>query len=323
MQIFLRKLLLLAASSTGRAALSFTCTGDMNCSLNGRCQNGACACDPGWRGVDCGVLNLGPVPDRPKVGSGQIYPLPMANTSSWGGGVVFRDGKYHLYVSEMANHCGLKTWQTNSFIRHAAADAVDGPYVPQGTVVRAWSHNAMPWVTPDGYIAVWHIGNGVLPSGRNLTTGCVNGTTPVHPSNPRAISTTSLAPVHQIPYSSSPNGPWKMMNLTCAQDGGRTGPCTIDNPTPVSLANGTTLLAHRKRGPATGPQFGILVAPHWSGPYRNLSSIPPPGDEPGGCEDGFLLLGQRGKGGSDGDGDGGIHLLCHCNGMHGYPTNHG
>jgi hypothetical protein len=55
--------------------------------------------------------------------------------------------------------------------------------------------------------------------------------------------------------------------------------------------------------------------------------VPPPGDEPGGCEDGFLFLGQRGKGrrdedgdgDGDGDGDVGVHLLCHCNGVQGYP----
>ena len=43
-------------------ALSAGCSTDMDCSLNGLCQSGACACDKGWGGTDCGVLNLGPAP---------------------------------------------------------------------------------------------------------------------------------------------------------------------------------------------------------------------------------------------------------------------
>jgi hypothetical protein len=86
----------------------------MGCSLNGICGNASstgsgaahqCRCDDGWTGPDCGALNLGPTSSN-AVGSGRIYPPPASNTSSWGGGVVFRDGSYHLYVSEMAGHCG-------------------------------------------------------------------------------------------------------------------------------------------------------------------------------------------------------------------------
>ena len=42
--------------------ISVGCIIDMDCSLNGLCQSGACACDKGWGGTDCGVLNLGPAP---------------------------------------------------------------------------------------------------------------------------------------------------------------------------------------------------------------------------------------------------------------------
>ena len=83
--------------------------------------------------------------------------------------MVFRDGSYHLYVSEMAGHCGLATWGTNSFIRHAVSETVDGILAPRETVLPAWGHNAMPWVTPDGDIAVWHIGNGTRSAGCSNT----------------------------------------------------------------------------------------------------------------------------------------------------------
>jgi hypothetical protein len=98
-------LLLLAARPEAAAA---ACASGLDCSLNGRCRGGACSCDAGWRGSSCGALNLGPTADS-AVGSGRIYPPAGSRTSSWGGGVVARGGKYHLYASEMAGHCGLAT----------------------------------------------------------------------------------------------------------------------------------------------------------------------------------------------------------------------
>jgi hypothetical protein len=153
---------LAAAGKATKSPAQRTCASNMDCSLNGQCLGaGTCACHPGWKGVDCGVLNLGPTGDSPAPGgTGRIYPAAGSNSSSWGGGVVFRDGKYHLYVSEMGEHCGLGTWNTNSFIRHAVSDTVDGIYIPHEVVLGAWAHNAMPWVTPDGGIAIFHIGNG-------------------------------------------------------------------------------------------------------------------------------------------------------------------
>lgn len=310
-----------ATAAAAGAAMGAACASDMDCSLNGLCrhQQGVCCCDAGWESDDCGVLKLGRTLDN-AIGSGRIYPPPASNTSSWGGGVVEYGGKYHLYVSEMAGHCGLGTWATNSFIRHATADTVDGIYTPQETVLETWSHNAMPWVTPEGYVSVWHIGNGTAL--RPEKTGCNNGTTPLRTvaQSSRALSHAgpvasadrigAPAPVQRVPYSLHPGGAWKTMEITCDTGAAGLGPCPIDNPTPLAFNNRTTLLAHRTRG-----GFGILVAPHWSGPYKNVAggnlsstNVPSPDDEFS-CEDGFLFHGQRG----------GIHLLCHCNGIGGYP----
>lgn len=298
------------------------CKCSKDCSLNGRCQqNGSCTCDPGWAGEDCGILNLGTT-SGDSIGAGRIYPAASAKTSSWGGGVIFSENKFHLYVSEMGGHCGLATWATHSFIRHAVSDTVDGVYTPLGTVLPAWSHNAMPWVTPEGYVSIWHIGNGTKPKRPARQLNCSNGTTPMPARGPlhhevttgASSSSPGSVPIAAVPYSSTgPGGPWKMQNITCHHPSavGGVGLCPIDNPTPVGLENGTTLLAHRARG-----GFGILAAPHWAGPYRNVvdgwqlnaTNIQTPEDETE-CEDGFLFLGQRG----------GIHLLCHCNGVQGYP----
>ena len=191
---------------------------------------------------------------------------------------------------------------------------MDGEYVPQETVLPSWAHNAMPWVTPDGDITIWHIGNG--SEARPPKSGCTNGTTPLHPEQARGQGRTfAPAPISTIPFSANPAGPWKLMSISCETAAGQ-GPCPIDNPTPLSLtANGTTLLAHRAR-----QGFSILVAPHWTGPYKNVAAgdsnlnttnVHTPDDEYS-CEDGFLFRGQQGEAG-------GIHLLCHCNGVKGYP----
>ena len=157
-----------------------------------------------------------------------------------------------------------------------------------------------------------------------------NGTTPLASpaqSAARAAGTRASQPlgapppVAHVPYSTNPGAPWKRMPITChtcgINGGGGSGPCTcpIDNPTPVAFAKGTTLIAHRTRG-----GFGVLVAPHWRGPYRNVvrgqdlnfTNIQVPDDEFS-CEHGFLFRDAR-NGMSHG-----IHLLCHCNGVQGYP----
>lgn len=94
------------------AATPSVCTSDLNCHLNGRCTRGRCACESAWTGPTCGSLALQPV-----------NPLQMgfaernatSQTTSWGGNAVQGDdGKWHMFVSEIANGCSLKDWTTNS-----------------------------------------------------------------------------------------------------------------------------------------------------------------------------------------------------------------
>ena len=88
-------------------ALAAGCLNDTDCSLNGVCASGACACDPGWRGADCGALA---VLDAEPGG------FVEANFSSWGGSVV-RDPDdadlWHVFASRIGGHCGLGAWATN------------------------------------------------------------------------------------------------------------------------------------------------------------------------------------------------------------------
>ena len=52
------------------------CQISLDCELNGDCVNGACVCDPAWRGKNCEFLALQPAP----VQNG----YRVDGTSSWG-----------------------------------------------------------------------------------------------------------------------------------------------------------------------------------------------------------------------------------------------
>ena len=77
--------------------------------------------------------------------------------------VLFRNGSWHMVVSEIEGHCGLHTWTHNSFVRHATSVTVDGranaalagPYSPRETVLPWFAHNAMPHTLPNGSVVVY------------------------------------------------------------------------------------------------------------------------------------------------------------------------
>jgi hypothetical protein len=108
-------LLLLPAAATAK------CATDLDCSLNGVCTTGACACDKPWSGVSCGELKYKVTPASGK----NLY-----NTSdprnTWNGPIVATpDGKYHLY-DPLYNKGSLGNPPS---IMHGVADNITGPYV--------------------------------------------------------------------------------------------------------------------------------------------------------------------------------------------------
>ena len=80
---------------SGTPASGVPCSSELDCQLNGACTKGACVCDKGWRGTDCGTLNLN---NTANVAYGYT---PESKFSSWGGGPPTWDqatGKYQLLV---------------------------------------------------------------------------------------------------------------------------------------------------------------------------------------------------------------------------------
>ena len=110
------------------------CVRDSDCRYNGICQDGKCICHPGWRGPTCAALRLGRTPRN------NGYRL-SDNTSSWGGSVMRgQDGQYHMFASQITEHCGLNAWSTNSQIVRATAQSPLGPYTFREVVAERFAH---------------------------------------------------------------------------------------------------------------------------------------------------------------------------------------
>ena len=109
--------LLLALSSS---ALGQSCASDFDCSLNGLCVAGACACDAPWVGGACETLEFAVSPASAK----NLW-TGNASLNTWSG-PIFRDpaGVFHFYVP-VYEHASL--WKV-IYTAHGTAGAIEGPY---------------------------------------------------------------------------------------------------------------------------------------------------------------------------------------------------
>jgi len=83
----------------------------IECSLNGFVNSsGLCLCDSGWKGDQCGQLDLLPAPPLSRqVSSAAAMTLDNAfANATWGMSVIGPvQGTYHGYMTEIANDCML------------------------------------------------------------------------------------------------------------------------------------------------------------------------------------------------------------------------
>ena len=247
-----------------------TCLND--CSLNGVCQHGACVCDPPWHGTDCAVLDILPSDAR----GGAIYGV-SPRVGSWGGNVLHVGGKFHLYVAEFAGEdCGMVSWRSNSQIRHAMSDTIDGTYVKADLAVESWSHN--PEVIEFGAeLFLFHIGSGngsahvncsggppdaIDSSGGNASRRWQEGQGTIEGSRRRPELGAQLTYIH---VAAGPDGPWSPV-----------GSVECDNPAPLVLRNGTVLLmCDRFADPERGEHWRLYRAESPRGPWEQVEDIYP------------------------------------------------
>ena len=132
--------------------VEWQCRTDDDCSLNGKCSFGNCACRPAWTGLRCETLTLLP----PMRKSGYRGVDGGHNTSSWGGAVLKgHDGQYHMWAAEMTEHCGIGTWQQNSRIIHATSTTPGGSYTRKDVTWQVFSHEPEVVPGPNGEFVMY------------------------------------------------------------------------------------------------------------------------------------------------------------------------
>ena len=277
--------LLAAGSPASFASGHLSCSTDLDCSLNGICDQGRCACDVPWSGSACELLMREPT----RVAGGGVYGY-APNITSWGGNAIqdVATGKWHLYVSEMAGlGCGLHVWGKQSTVVHATAQTVEGPYHKAATVIRAEAHNPQAIVV-NGSWYIFHIGTGVSstpPTNCNETVGRAA----------REFSGVGTAGGSTLHRSSGPDGPFEPVSVA---------PTGCNNPSPVVHPNGTLFLfcTWSIRASLSGSPEGPWGAP------RKLS---PPTTTARHWEDPFLYFDARGH----------FHVLSHVWSALPFPSN--
>eukprot|EP00035_Acanthoeca_spectabilis_P012030 m.212904 g.212904 ORF g.212904 m.212904 type:complete len:440 (+) comp15507_c0_seq2:412-1731(+) len=283
-----------ASGLTGRpVSPNGLCTDDWDCSLNGKCDSARrhCICHSPWTGAHCSQFIIAPSPP----GGAGIYGV-SPNVSSWGGSVIqWSDGKFHLFVAEMADGCGMVEWDTNSFVRHAVSDTINGTYVKQDIAAVYWAHNPQV-IEFEGDLYLFHIGNASGSTVRHCNSedplaahGSIAG---AQQMNRRRFDPHAAV----IETAKSPFGPWTRLP---------DGPL-CDNPSPWVMANGTLLMmCSRSVGSAagkSGPHWRLYSAPSPRGPWTHVNEIYPDVNVTDhGTEDPFLWQ----------DPSGNFHALAH------------
>jgi hypothetical protein len=240
---------------------------DADCSLNGVCAASACICDAGWRGDDCGVLDLAPATRN----SGYNRTGEDPPTSSWGGRIVRSPtdaGLFHLFAAEFTKNCGLDWWSPMSRIIRAESRAgPEGPFSFVDEVVGTFSHN--PTVVFDALsqsYLLFSIGCAVpqpaacvQPSLECAPGNTLNGESGITLRTSQDLLTWSRVPGYALANGSA--GAWD-------ED--------TTNPSAFVHSNGSVVLMYRGC-PAqceSIEQIGFATAPSFAGPYTRARTSP-------------------------------------------------
>eukprot|EP00040_Diaphanoeca_grandis_P022248 m.119183 g.119183 ORF g.119183 m.119183 type:complete len:551 (+) comp28720_c1_seq7:201-1853(+) len=147
---------------------SAPCLMDEDCSLNGVCGGGQCACFAPWSTREGDLLECGRLDTLPGPKTGIYGQDP--HIASWGGNAVLHtDGFFHLFVSEMTEGCGLSHWPSNMQVAHARSLNVTGPYAKVDTALPAQATNPQVIVDANGDWWLFHIGDADGRSGFNCS----------------------------------------------------------------------------------------------------------------------------------------------------------
>ena len=237
------------------------------------------------------------------VDSGYRQLSGASNTSSWGGTAMFdaASRQYFFFGSEIAGHCGMHTWTTNSRIIRAVGPSAVGKFAPEAgnasaVVIPVWSHEVAPTRAPSGEWVLF--ASAEIPCKRPLCAGCKDGSTP--PKTCGALSASGRiedTDPSYMTWAPAPTGPWSAPVLV--------GPRTVtmdSNLAGVINADGSFVGMWRDHTGGKGSTPHPITATNWKDPATySWSEEVLFKDAAGPLEDMFLYK----------DGEGVFHALFH------------
>jgi hypothetical protein len=293
----------------------------LNCSMNGVCVDGKCACDAAWIGSHCQTLDLLPATRDSGlrqfgVAAGGPPGTIAGNTSTWGGATLYDPslGRWFMWATELTGHCGMHTWTTNSHtVRASSADPL-GLYSREAEQFPIWSHEVDVVRDPASgrYVAYYsRMATGKAPP----CTSCMDGSTAKsckkipskgslleQPDPHVAGPAIEVSPPTYMAYSKTvdPRGEWSTPAEILMPK-----PQMDINAAPVILPDGSVVGLWRDHHPSKKYSTPHLFhATNWSDPKTYTYSSEPvfsTKDVKGPIEDMFLYRDKRG----------GFHCLFH------------
>ena len=244
----------LALTLTMGAALAEACATDFDCSLNGVCGAGVCACDAPWGGAACEKLVYAVTPASGKnlwTGSDQL--------NTWNGPIVTGpDGTYHLF-DPVYEHASL--WNV-MYYAHGTSKAVEGPYdwssSPNisSTAINPAALTFPNASSPSGALvySLW-IGSDILVASDPAGPFNFYARNPLPGNTATAFANGKIYAMNQanhIQMATSLAGPWTAFS-TITHPAGM--PYTVEDPcvARARAAPAPRPAAARKRGPHTPP----------------------------------------------------------------------
>eukprot|EP01084_Bolivina_argentea_P053300 97844_1 len=235
------------------------CTSDMDCSLNGQCNllTGNCSCRIGWKGYKCESLNLLPASKTSGYFEIESDGLP---TSSWGGSVIVDSNdtneltKYHMFLCEFVNHCGINSWTLNSRISHAQSiNGWNGPFKRLEIMYTAFASEPGLIRGPNGEYVMYYTHYNY---GNHKYCNCSDGSTDetCHYMLPPAYWITSM-----VYSNNSINGPWSLPMDIWTTSGANYSDLAF---AAVILSNGSVIGSNRHFGGGGSSQY-LVLANNW------------------------------------------------------------
>jgi len=276
--------------------------------MSGKCVQGVCECATGFTGPNCSRLSFGKSLSCGKGG------LCINNKTTWGGSVIQGDdGLWHMFAAEMSNECHLVPyWLTNSFVRHAVAETLDGPFQPKDIALAPRDgtdyfdeqtvHNPSISRAPDGTYLLFYMGSKGDKTRPNCTKSLISQN--LFSSLDSAPSAAAINQRVGLATSKSPYGPWKRLDNPILEPSATKSwdDEFVTNPSSYVFPNGTILLIYKGRSKENYSRMstGVAVASHYSGPYEKKSEAPI--DVPTQCEDASIYRDENGI----------FHTIFHC-----------